>query len=390
MKEQIKGKAIIIGAGIGGLCAAIALKKAGFEPVVYENKPEVRFAGAGLGIGANAIRGLHHLGIGREIEAAGQTLDELRIVSSEGKIIQRSNSAMIKQKYGADNFTILRADLLTVLMRSLESAIIRTSKKCIRFEATENHVQVWFADGSSDEGDVLVAADGIHSVIRKELLPDAKPSYAGYTCWRAVIDDRPEFRFDRRVFTETWGTKGRFGIVPLANNKIYWFACKNAPANDSHSANAGPSTLLANFFRYHDPIPQMLEHTPDDRLIWNDIVYLKPIRRFAFGRVALLGDAAHATTPNMGQGAGQAIEDAIILAGSLKQTPDVAAALKQYEEERVTRTGKITRMSNRIGQMAQLEQPWLTALRNKALPLLPKSMAEKQLEFLYRVKLDRL
>lgn len=385
-------KAIIIGAGIGGLGTAIALRKIGMDVKVFESKQEVRFAGAGLGIGANAVRALQQLDVGDQILRAGKALDELRILTPAGKILQRTETAAISHKYGPDNVTIERGVLLELLMSALgPEQVVHTGRTCRRFEQNDSGVKVWFEDGSTEEGDLLVAADGVHSNIREALLPNAKPRYAGYTCWRAVVQAEPDLlHYNPNVFIETWGRRGRFGLVPLSNNRIYWFACLNAKAPDSPIRTYSTRDLMKIFEGYHEPIPQILAQTSDHHMLQHDIYDLSPISRFAFGRVVLLGDAAHAMTPNMGQGAGQSVEDAVILASHLKQSPVIEEALVRYERERIGRTGQITRMSDRIGKVAQLHGHVSSALRDALFPLIPPRILEKQLKYLYEVRLDGL
>ncbi len=385
-------KAIIIGAGIGGLSTAIALRKIGMEVKVFESKQEVRFAGAGLGIGANAVQALQQLNVGDQILQAGKALDELRILTPAGKTLQRTETAAVSRKYGPDNVTIERGKLLELLMSALgPEPIVHTGKSCRRFEQNDSGVKVWFEDGSMEEGDLLVGADGVHSNIREVLLPDAKPRYAGYTCWRSVVQAEPGLlNYDPSVFIETWGRRGRFGLVPLSNNRVYWFACVNAQAGDSRFKSYTTHDLRKRFESYHEPIPQILAQTSDSQMLHHDIYDLPPIRRFAFGRVVLLGDAAHAMTPNMGQGAGQAIEDAIILASHLKHNSAMKEALAKYERDRIGRTGQITRMSNRIGMVAQLQGRVSVTLRDALFPLLPAKNMENQLKYLYDVRLEGL
>lgn len=382
-------KAIIIGAGIGGLCTAIALQKIGMEVQVFERKNEVRFTGAGLGIGANAVMALQQLGVGDLVLQAGKALKEFRIVTPSGKIIQRTDTASISRKFGPDNITIERGELLQILMSKLASnEMVHTGKACCHFEQHDNRVKVWFEDGTTEEGDFLIAADGVHSTIRNALLPNTVARYAGYTCWRAVVEANSDLlHFDSNVFIETWGREGRFGLVPLANNKIYWFACMNAKVGDSQLNAFTTKDLVNRYERYHEPIPQIIMQTSEQQLLKHDIYYLPSIPRFAFGRVVLLGDAAHAMTPNLGQGAGQSIEDAVILANYLKMNPTIESAFKKYEQERISRTKKISKISNQIGSVAQLQDKALVALRDVVFPLVPEKMLERQFRYLYNVKL---
>ncbi len=184
--------------------------------------------------------------------------------------------------------------------------------------------------------------------------------------------------------SETWGTNGRFGIAPLANDQLYWFACINAPRNDPKMGAMKVLDLLANFKEYHDPIPRILEHTEDHQLIWNDIIDLSPIGQFAFDRIVLVGDAAHATTPNMSQGACQAIEDAYVLADEMSKGEEYSKAFIAFEKRRIDRTDFIVNTSWKMGKLAQLENPFLCGIRNFALRNTPKSFHDKQLEKIFK------
>ncbi|WP_019638772.1 FAD-dependent monooxygenase [Paenibacillus fonticola] len=384
-------KAIIIGAGIGGLCTSIALRKIGLQTVVYDKRAELDLGGAGLGIGANAVRALQLLGAGDQLFQVGKTMRSVQIKSERGKLLSDTKTAPISRKFGADNVNIDRAKLLDVLLSAAgPDHRIQANKRCVRFEQSACGIKVWFADGTSEEGDILIAADGIHSVIRQTLLPQTKPRYAGYTCWRSVVPvDWSRLNYDPDVFTETWGRNGRFGLVPLASGHIYWFACLNAKKADPRLAQFTAKDLAKQFGHYHEPIPQLLENSCSGLLLHHDILFLPPLRRFTFGRVVLLGDAAHATTPNMGQGAGQAIEDAIILAGHIRHSPSIETALERYSKQRVKRTAAITKMSNLVGKIAQLNLPAAIALRNALMPATGK-LVTRQLDYLYHIDLDGL
>jgi 2-polyprenyl-6-methoxyphenol hydroxylase-like FAD-dependent oxidoreductase len=377
----VKKNITILGGGIAGLSTAIALKNAGIETMVFEAAAEIKAVGAGLGLGANAIKAFKVLGIAEEVMEAGRFLPSFTVYNQKGKQITKTDSVSVSKKYGLDNFTIHRADLHSLLLSKINPGCIKTNKRVQTIEQNENNIILHFQDGTVHETDYLIAAEGIHSIVRKHLLPESKPRYAGYTCWRAVIDNT---KLQLNECSETWGSKGRFGIVPLAGNKIYWFACVNASANDSVMKNFTVLDLLDQFAGYHHPIPSILKETKNENLIQADINDIKPINRYAFNNILLIGDAAHATTPNLGQGACQAIEDAVILAAEIEKNNDIVTAFKQFEQMRMKRTHWIINTSLLTGKIAQLENKFLIRLRNFLFSHLPKRINEKQFQKLYK------
>ncbi|MBD2752538.1 FAD-dependent oxidoreductase [Spirosoma validum] len=372
----------IIGAGIAGLTTAIALRQLGLRVTLFEAAPIIKPLGAGLALAANAVKAFQKLGIADSILPAGRLLDAFVIKDQQGRTLTRTDSRAISRTYGIDNFSIHRAALHRELLKQAEGIPLMTGKRAIQVDQNTQGVLLTFDDGTTRQTDYLIVSDGIHSLIRQQLLPGSTPRYAGYTCWRAVIDSTG---LNLSEATETWGTNGRLGLVPLANNQLYWFACLNAPANDVRMRQFTTNDLLNVFGTYHAPIPEVLARTNDTDVLWNDIFDLKPLPRYAFDNVVLLGDAAHATTPNMGQGACQAIEDAVVLADELKKGGSVPDTFKRFEQRRLARTHYIITNSRRIGQMAQVKSPLLAWLRNGLFRLLPPSINEQQLTKLYAV-----
>ncbi|MEP7107369.1 MAG: FAD-dependent monooxygenase [Ferruginibacter sp.] len=374
----------IIGGGIAGLTTAIALQKIGITATVFEAAPCYKTVGAGLGLGANAIKAFWELSMADEVVKHGRLLPAFTIYSQQGKQLTKTDSRRMSEKFGVDNFTIDRTALQSLLLSKIDSKNIHTSKQVINIERAEKSLTLTFSDKTTHQTDFLIVADGIHSAIRQLLIPGSKPRYAGYTCWRAIIDNS---NFKLSETSETWGSKGRFGIVPLANNKIYWFACINAAQNDIVMKQFSTNDLLNHFKDFHGPIPDIIAATKNDALIWGDILDIEPINKYAFENILLVGDAAHATTPNLGQGACQAIEDAVILAAEISNNPDIKKAFQAFEKRRLERTHYIINNSAKIGRLAQLENRTLISIRNFILRLLPATFNEKQLEKLYTVDL---
>ncbi|GAB4035603.1 FAD-dependent monooxygenase [Spirosoma gilvum] len=372
----------IVGGGIAGLTTAIALNRQNIPTTVFEAAPTIQPVGAGLALAANAIKAFQRLGIANDVIRAGRQLDAFTILDEQGAAITRTDSRIISQRYGINNFTIHRADLHKVLLAQLPADSIHLGKRTVHINHQPDGITIYFDDGTSHKTDYLLVADGIRSPIRQQLKPGFLPRYAGYTCWRAVINV-PGNKLQEA--TETWGTQGRVGVVPLANDQVYWFACVNAPARSDEMREMTSQKLANRFARYHAPIPELIAQTPTESLIWNDIVDLKPLDSYVFGRAVLLGDAAHATTPNMGQGACQAIEDAVILADELARNQTPEAAFAAFDYRRLDRTHYITNTSWRIGQLAQTSSPVLAFLRNGLFRHLPASLNQRRLEMLYAV-----
>ncbi|WP_245586293.1 FAD-dependent monooxygenase [Olivibacter sitiensis] len=379
-KQSMKERIIILGGGIAGLTAAIALRQLGYEPVVYESARELKGIGAGFGLASNAMKAFELLGLESEVAQLGYPVDSFRICDELGRALIETDPARLQARYQAENYAFHRADLHKLLMAYLPSEALVLSHRAVSFKQDDDGVDLSFANGENLRGDYLLVADGVHSAIRQQLVPSARPRYAGYTCWRAVVDNR---LVGVEEGVETWGAKGRFGLTPLIGDRLYWYACVNAPARDAHYAAYRVADLQAHFSHYHEPVVRALSITKDEDLLWNDIMDIRPLRRFAYGRALLLGDAAHATTPNMGQGACQAIEDAAILKSELRKRATFEEAFIAFEGRRLKRTQYIIETSRRAGWLAQLSNPILVSVRNNLFRLLPNSLAASQLKRLY-------
>lgn len=366
---------VVIGAGIGGLSAAIALRKAGYSVVVYEQTPRFAEAGAGLSLWANAVKGLRKLGIEETLSCSRITSGEIR--SWKGATLQHSPMQSLERKLGAPAIAIHRADLHRILLAALPDQSVQIGKAFVGFEQSKKSVAVFLSDGSTLETDLLIGADGIHSAVRRQAFPNVQPRYAGYAAWRGVTIVRGNVEYNQSI--ETWGRGARFGIVPIGGKRIYWFATANLPAGQRPGLEQRKKDLIERFHGWHSPIEALIQGTSPADILYNDICDLEPLPTWSIGRVTLLGDSAHATTPNLGQGACQAIESAIILARCLMQERELTQALKRYEAVRQPRTTWITNQSRQIGQLAQIEQPALSKLRDIALRIMPSVVMERTL-----------
>ncbi|GGE90901.1 2-polyprenyl-6-methoxyphenol hydroxylase [Chishuiella changwenlii] len=370
-------KFLIAGAGIAGLTLAKALQDLGFEYEIFEASAEARGIGAGFGLASNAMKAFEILGLADEVAPLGHMLEDFEIQDWQEKTILKADTNRLRKNYNNENFAIHRADLHRYLISKIDSTHIHTSKRIKFFEQSFQKVILHFEDGTTTEGDFLIAADGINSIIRQQLLKDSTPRYAGYVCWRAIVEDKTYFS---KKSIETWGPNGRFGLTPLINNQIYWYACVNTPLK-SEVYNYTLQDIKNQFKDYSGQIRNTLQKTKQEDIITTPIMDIKPISNYAFNRVLLIGDAAHATTPNMGQGACMAVEDVCVLYDELiKNETDILRAFEGYNRRRLKRTHYIIDTSRLAGKVAQWDNKFLMGVRNFIFRKLPQSITQSPLE----------
>jgi len=370
-------RVIVIGGGIGGLCAAIALRQMGLEVTVYEKAEAVGQVGAGITLWSNALRVLRRLNLAEAVIQAGAQIEEAQIRTATGRVLARSYPGHLARQLGEPVIGIHRAELHRILLAALPENVVRLGAAGTGFTQDEQQVTVTFAAGQSAQADLLIEADGIHSIIRPQIVPQVKPRYAGYTAWRGVV--ATEQRFTLGQTFESWGRGARFGVVPLSEQLIYWFATANDTAGQTQSPAAHKARLQQQFQSWHQPIGDLLEATPAIAILHHDIYDIHPFTPWSQGRATLLGDAAHPTTPNMGQGACMAIESAFALASCLKAESDLTLALRRYEAQRQPRTASITQQSWQIGRVGQWENRWGCFLRDQLMGLVPDTLLQKRL-----------
>ncbi|TQJ46342.1 FAD-dependent monooxygenase [Streptomyces sp. NBC_00080] len=359
--------ATIVGGGIGGLAAAVALHRRGWRVEVLERAPEFTEIGAGISLWPNALHALDALGLGDTVRALGAVEAVGGVRDRQGRWLSRTKNAELVRRFGHPLVVLHRADLLRALAHALPADSLRPGGEVSAVRDGGPCLVVDHGRGES-RPDLVVGADGLRSAVRRALWPEAAgPRYAGYTGWRMVTVPLAEPPSQGAV---TWGRGARFGYTALLGGRMYCFATASLPAGAS-SGSSEYAELLRRFGSWPDPVPDLLAATPVDAVLRHDLYELPPLSSFVRGRVALLGDAAHAMTPNLGQGACQALEDALTLAHCLDSIPDVAAALRSYDLLRRPRTQAITRRSARLGSIGQLSWPPAVVLRDTAARLAP-------------------
>jgi 2-polyprenyl-6-methoxyphenol hydroxylase-like FAD-dependent oxidoreductase len=353
-----------VGGGIGGLAAGIALRRVGIESVVLEQAPRLEAVGAGLGLAANAMQALDRIGVGDGVRARGLATGRL--------VACKPNGATLVDipLEGREMLGVHRADLQEVMAGELGD-VLRLGAVCVGVR-DEDRVAVTLEGGEQLEGEVLVGADGLRSRTRAWLLDDGPPRYAGYTGWRAVAELESESLRGR--MTETWGRGVRFGLIPIGRGRVYWFVSESRDEPEAPVVPARKAELSRFVEGWHEPIQAAVAATPEDAITGTGIYWRKPVQTWGRGRVTLLGDAVHPMTPDLSQGAAQALEDAVVLAASLRDASEPAAGLRAYEAARRKRAAQIVRRSFQAGRLAQSSGALGAGFRNLLIGSLPNRL----------------
>jgi 2-polyprenyl-6-methoxyphenol hydroxylase-like FAD-dependent oxidoreductase len=358
---------LIAGGGIGGLATALALRRKGAEVLVVERERELRDAGAGLTLWPNAIHALRRLDLGSDLDRAAVPLRASRTYWRDGRPLLTTPMDGYSDRYGAPAVGIHRADLLTLLGAALDGERLRVGTRVRRFEERDSRV-VAIAEGRELEGDVLVGADGVHSAVRTGLLGSQPPRHSGCFAWRGVTA-APVPSVEPNTLGLMIGKGTHFGWLPVARERFYWFGVGRT--GDDLDA-------LGRFGTWAAPVPDLIMATPAHEVLVNDLVDRPPQKPWGRGRVTLIGDAAHAMLPGLGQGACAALEDAVVLAEKLASIPDPIRALRAYERERMRRGRRLQSASRFAFDVLQWRNPVARALRSVLFKLPPRLLEQQQ------------
>ena len=373
-------RVLVVGGGIGGLTAARALARVGAQVDVVEQAARWQPLGAGIVLSANAVAVLDALGLGDAARAVGRQVPWADISDAKGQPMQHLDMAALAAEAGPA-LTFHRADLHELLLAGAGDARVRLGVSVTALEDTGAEVRATFSDGTSGAYELVVGADGIHSHVRALGFADAgaRVRYAGYTCWRFVTDNVGHFE----GMVEQWGAGRRAGVVSLTKDRVYVFLTENGPAAGVDPVEGRNQAVAAKFSGFGGPARPALDRLAADdavALLRHDIAELDR-QVWRKGRVALLGDAAHATTPNLGQGAGMAIEDALALGLALvgRSAADVPAALAEWEAQRAPRVAAVVNNSRRLGAIGQWSNPVAAGMANWLMKLTPASVGRRSM-----------
>lgn len=385
MGEVSDMRILIVGGGIGGLTMAHFLQKNGFSFDLIEKAHEWKAMGTGLTLTPNALRVFDRINLVQALLEKGNELYTGEVIDEKGKVLTHLDYSYLKEKYGFATIGIHRSALQGILLSALPPEALRTGTTLQLVSNFKTGAVVRFSDGQKAAYDLIVGADGIYSQMRAHCAGASPPRYAGYAGWSFVVPN--ECDFPRQNVINQLGKGRRVGIIPVGNNRLYCWASTQAPRRDPSLRTLdyrGLQTLMGNMGGY---IPAILKSIrPETPLYLGDAEDIQ-IDQWYRNSIVLMGDAAHAITPNLGMGASMAIEDAWVLTQCLKRFGNVSDALLAYQLRRKSRVEQVRKLSHLAGAVGQWKSAPARLFRNQTLSLLPGSINEQNLEQLMMCKI---
>ncbi|MBM7278449.1 FAD-dependent urate hydroxylase HpxO [Gordonia rubripertincta] len=356
-------KAVVVGAGMGGMSAAIALKQLGVDVEVYEQVTENKPVGAAISVWSNGVKCLNHLGLEKETAELGGTMDSMSYVDGfSGDIMCRFSMQPLIDEVGQRPYPIARAELQQMLMDAYGYDDIHFGKKMVAVHDGPDRATVEFADGSTDSADIVIGADGAKSLTREYVLGGpVQRRYAGYVNFNGLVE------VDENIGPATeWttyvGDSRRVSVMPVAGNRFYFFFDVPMPEGVPFERGTAREVLAAEFADWAPGVQTLIGKLDPATTNRVEILDLDPFDTWVRGRVAVLGDAAHNTTPDIGQGGCSAMEDAIALQFAFRDHPDdPIAALSAYESARTERAGELVLRARKRSDVTHGKDPAKTA-----------------------------
>jgi 2-polyprenyl-6-methoxyphenol hydroxylase-like FAD-dependent oxidoreductase len=372
---QNLGRIAIVGGGVAGLTLAVALQRAGLDCSIYEKHPiteEGRFQkrASGFTLWSYSIARLVELGI--DVQRTGSELEETQIHNQAGDLLARIPVGEMSRKLGAPSYEVRRGDLLAAIFEKLPPESFKTGYECSSVCEHANFVEIQFTNGERVQADLVIGADGIHSIVRKHVAGDIPLRYSGYSGASGVTQgshpDLPPL-----THVDVWGRGGKAGIADVGNGQIRWYLTWKGSAESEKSHEE----IISRLEKWYSPVHAIVSTADKDSIVQNSYYDIPPLKEWIRGNLVLLGDAAHATTPFAAMGANMAIEDAWELATKIDEASSANEALRNFEKSRKTRTEEIVRHGRHMSRMTQLHSPIAAWLRDQAFFHMPEKEMEK-------------
>ncbi|MGE8648465.1 MAG: FAD-dependent urate hydroxylase HpxO [Acinetobacter sp.] len=371
----------IIGAGMGGLTTGIALKKFGHKVTIYEQAEKILPVGAAISLWSNGVKCLNYLGLTEQVANLGGQMDQLAYIDGlTGDTMTQFSLLPLIEEVGQRPYPVARADLQNMLMDDFGHEDIQLGKKMIELQEQEDGVLVKFADGTEIKTDLLIGADGTHSITRAYVLGEqVSRRYAGYVNWNGLVEISEKLT-PADQWTTFVGQGKRVSLMPVADGKFYFFFDVPLPAGLENN-RAEYKTLLKQYFEgWCAPVQHLIDALDEQKTNRVEIHDIEPFAQFYKGRVVIVGDAAHSTTPDIGQGGCQAMEDAIYLARSLQiNTLGLEDALKRYQNKRNERANELVLRARKRCDVTHMKdeavtKEWYEELRKEQGPHIMKGI----------------
>lgn len=356
----------IIGGGIAGLTFARCLTDNSYECHIFEKKPSFGEIGAAISVFPNALRVMDAIGLLDTILQNSGRMDRVYLKTHKGKILSYS-----EPNYDYPTICTHRAALHKILLDGVKAALYTDHEVSSISQHGDGSIRLTFTNGVTDNFDAVIGADGIHSAVRQHVIGDGDPIFRGYNIWRGVV----QTNFDVGYGSETFGVGQRVGIVPIRDGVYGWWATRNEDFMQGDEPETAKEKLLRLFGDWHDPIPELIQNTP--HIIKNSLCDRQPTMGWSKGNAVLIGDAAHPTTPNLGQGGCMAMEGAYLLAKSITKYGLDKPAYDRYEEIHFPRAASVVNESLHLGMIGQVSSPLVARIRNFGFKMAPSSMAMK-------------
>lgn len=374
----------IVGGGIGGLTTALAFEKMGVEYQLFEKAERLRPIGSGILLTPNALKVFEWLGILHDLKRSGSPMKRITLTKPDLSPLFDYQQDDVKEKYGHYSLSIHRWELQRILLQGIPNEKIHLGKALSGFERGDDEIRMLFEDGTAVVTRFLIGADGIRSRIRQRLFPKSAIRYSGQTCWRGIytLDQSVSEEYKYRGI-EMWGEQLRFGISQIEKDKFYWFAVILSPPHEKDVQGRVKDRLFTCFKNFHPIVKTLIRATDERDIIRSDIYEVLSMAKWYRENICLLGDAAHATTPNMGQGGAQAIEDAYFLAKALKNG-EPGNAFARFQQLRTKKVARIVKRSWIMGKVGHWK--YFTRLRNFLLKTAPRTLLKSEWRSIYKLE----
>lgn len=348
---------VIAGAGMGGLSAAAALRQAGHRVHIYERAAELAPIGAAISIWPNGVRVLDALGLGEQIERAGGHMQTMSYSDHRGRMLTRFDLEPLYVHARRRAFPIARARLQSILLEAVGAQNVTLGVACLDYEESDQQVQITLSTGETIGADLLIAANGTHSLLRDKVAGQAIPRrYCGYVNWNGRIAAAPDLA-PAQEWVQYVGENKRVSMMPMGNDELYFFFDVPLPSGTVNARENYRAELTEHFAGWAEPVQRLLQRLDPAAIARVEIHDTARVPHLVGSRVALLGDAAHAMTPNIGQGGCQAMEDAWVLARCVEAEQTLAAALSAYEAARAERVAGMVSKARKRAAVIHGEEP---------------------------------